>query len=1082
MLWVPFFTFLLFSPALQAQETLPDQSRRQVRQYIENIRQDNNVAINLWALAEVNRDQPELQRFTNSHIEQSSIESSALQVFRDTTLSYTSRLRRLSFLARSPVLLITYLLEEQDPIQLQTAIQKYETVIGYPESGGVDYKELVRSILRQEPVTTEILSADQFHPLHFFFFFDNTLVRNKTFSSDYLNQAADTWDKSGLLRSQTLGQSFYRLTLFRIHYLLDQYTKIDPLYRPMISDPNFPVSARQLNIFRMLDYSMYRLGYYNRSINITRSYSLPLANHLNQKKLALKLQVDLGATLYTIGKIEDSKQINLELQKKFNNNISISEGRVYNNLAINYWKSGEFDNFLNLEFKALQEGEKENNYEVQQKALRNLFTHYRVNKDFSSAKQYLKSAKKLAFRENNKQDLARLSYFEGQLYRDTKSNYELAIASFDTALSLISFDNYYISYQDILAEKGKLFEKQEKYQEAKDIYRRVLQKAQERNDPRNSLYAAFSKANVHLQIDEVDSARVMLDTLSTKNLDALDFYQLVKARTVQARYFNQTDQPHKGTEILQPVIEQIVKRSRSSGDLETGFWQIEPEYLNAFEAYANLLIEHGKPEQAVEVLDRLKTINDAALYQNPLVRSKVLNEEELSRYKRLTENLDALRKQLLTASGEEHAELQQQIDEKSAQKNVLDHKITANANPEPIAVNYIQRRMDAYQRVLHITELNDTYYLAVISRTGVNYSKIPITQDLRSHFEETIKQLAAGTTDLKNLYPITHLLKVDALPDHVNKLTIIPDSYLYQLPLDILPISSPAHGQSYGDAVYLIERFRTNYMTSLNDFKTTASNETDHAYSYAGFGVSSFGEDRKALVPLPQAQAEIKNISDQLTALNHKKSFINDAATEQAFRESAPNARILHLATHSEVSGRDPMFSSIYLSRGQRNSESKFPGRIFAYELFELNLRNELIMLNSCESGSGSYLQGTGVVGMSRALRYAGAQSLILNLWSVNDMMASEFAVQFYEGINNGKTKSEALRDAKLHFLKTKNANPHYWGSYMLLGDEQAIVQPNQFTNNMVAASFLIFFFSLAIASSVIEITRRRKRRQGNNG
>ena len=137
-------------------------------------------------------------------------------------------------------------------------------------------------------------------------------------------------------------------------------------------------------------------------------------------------------------------------------------------------------------------------------------------------------------------------------------------------------------------------------------------------------------------------------------------------------------------------------------------------------------------------------------------------------------------------------------------------------------------------------------------------------------------------------------------------------------------------------------------------------------------------------------------------------------------------------------------------------------------------------MLNSCESGSGSYLQGTGVVGISRALRYAGAQSLVLNLWSVNDMMASEFAIKFYEGINKGETKSEALRNAKLYFLKTKNANPHYWGSYMLLGNEDAIIHPYAFTNNMVAASFMIFFFSLALASSFIEIRRRKKLRKAS--
>jgi CHAT domain-containing protein len=144
-------------------------------------------------------------------------------------------------------------------------------------------------------------------------------------------------------------------------------------------------------------------------------------------------------------------------------------------------------------------------------------------------------------------------------------------------------------------------------------------------------------------------------------------------------------------------------------------------------------------------------------------------------------------------------------------------------------------------------------------------------------------------------------------------------------------------------------------------------------------------------------------------------------------------------------------------------TDSTFSNQLFAYELFELNLNNELIMLNSCKSGSGPYIRGSGIMGFSRALQYAGAHSLVLNIWSVNDMLASDFAIHFYEQLNVGKSKSEALRATKRYFLETKNASPHFWGPYMLIGDTEPIVQPNRRSNLAVAGAFLLYFLVIVI-------------------
>ncbi|MDZ7683095.1 MAG: CHAT domain-containing protein [Fodinibius sp.] len=241
-----------------------------------------------------------------------------------------------------------------------------------------------------------------------------------------------------------------------------------------------------------------------------------------------------------------------------------------------------------------------------------------------------------------------------------------------------------------------------------------------------------------------------------------------------------------------------------------------------------------------------------------------------------------------------------------------------------------------------------------------------------------------------------------------------------------------------------------------------------NSLNYAGYGVSDFsGYNNKSLVPLPFAKTEISNIAANLTQLSGVKTFINEQSTKSAFTKTAPDANIIHLATHSEVTQSEPMFSSVYMSKTDNTADSTFDDRIFAYELFELNLNNEMIMLNSCESGSGSYIQGTGVMGFSRALQYAGARSLVLNLWSVNDMLASDFAIHFYKQLNQGKSKAEALQNTKQYFLRTKNASPHFWGPYMLIGDASPIIEPEKQTNMAMAGAF-VFYFLLMIGLSYL--------------
>ena len=230
-----------------------------------------------------------------------------------------------------------------------------------------------------------------------------------------------------------------------------------------------------------------------------------------------------------------------------------------------------------------------------------------------------------------------------------------------------------------------------------------------------------------------------------------------------------------------------------------------------------------------------------------------------------------------------------------------------------------------------------------------------------------------------------------------------------------------------------------SYLNTLSDLVNEPV-DSDFSYDLAGFGVSNFSAAGHPDLPdLPFSPREVTNSVEQLDKFTNKRFFINDLSTESNFRDIAGKAKIIHLATHSKVDDENPLFSSLYMYSGTAENEgdtveTENDGIVHAYELFDLNLNADLIFLSSCESGSGGYLKGSGILGFSRAFAYAGAQSLSINLWPIRDQTASEISSEFYASLNQGKNKAEALRDARLHYLNHSNSDPYLWGAFIMYG------------------------------------------------
>lgn len=192
---------------------------------------------------------------------------------------------------------------------------------------------------------------------------------------------------------------------------------------------------------------------------------------------------------------------------------------------------------------------------------------------------------------------------------------------------------------------------------------------------------------------------------------------------------------------------------------------------------------------------------------------------------------------------------------------------------------------------------------------------------------------------------------------------------------------------------------------------------------------------RKKLHALPSARKEVETLEKK-----YQGFFAFDAlASEKTVKEKAANFAILHFATHGVLDNKKPMLSSLAFTEDHDSLESNFWQ---AYEISKIQLKANLVVLSSCETGFGKFEKGNGIASLSRAFMYAGASSLIVSLWQVNDYATSEIMNILYANLANGMKKDAALRQAKIQYMKSAKdvlAHPAFWSSFIQIGNTRPV-------------------------------------------
>jgi len=319
--------------------------------------------------------------------------------------------------------------------------------------------------------------------------------------------------------------------------------------------------------------------------------------------------------------------------------------------------------------------------------------------------------------------------------------------------------------------------------------------------------------------------------------------------------------------------------------------------------------------------------------------------------------------------------------------------------------------------------------------------------------------------------------------NNIKHIIVIPDGWLHYLPLEIL--SRSGDQDNFATVPYLVKRFQFSYDYSANlalQFKNRKINELK-------VGVLAFAPEfknisepllteslmikRDSLASLQGTKTELKNIGQLFTG----NYFIGPAATESKFKKLARQFSIIHLATHAVVEDNNPEFSRLIFDEDTILDED---GKLYAYELFSLQLNAELVTLSACNTGMGKFQEGEGLMSLARGFMYAGCPSLVVSLWSVSDKSTAEVVKLFYEGLKKGMSKDEALQQAKMEYISHSDpleANPVYWGGLVLVGNPSPLEKvPSGPWNWKIIIGIISMLIVLLLVARVIV-----KRRNSSN-
>jgi CHAT domain-containing protein/Tfp pilus assembly protein PilF len=218
-----------------------------------------------------------------------------------------------------------------------------------------------------------------------------------------------------------------------------------------------------------------------------------------------------------------------------------------------------------------------------------------------------------------------------------------------------------------------------------------------------------------------------------------------------------------------------------------------------------------------------------------------------------------------------------------------------------------------------------------------------------------------------------------------------------------------------------------------NDFYGRAGGKGPLRNEYSALGIGGWDE-------IPGSFEEVKRIEE---VVKGAEVVVERAVSERYVKELSSEGklksyRVLHFATHGVVVPEIPELSALVLT--QLRSEIFEDGYLRTEEIADLSIQADFVNLSACETGLGKIYGGEGVVGLTQSFLLAGANSLSVSLWQVNDISTQKFMVDVYREVaTNQISYAQAIGKVKQKFIRGEFGNeyklPYFWAPFVFYGN-----------------------------------------------
>jgi CHAT domain-containing protein/tetratricopeptide (TPR) repeat protein len=274
--------------------------------------------------------------------------------------------------------------------------------------------------------------------------------------------------------------------------------------------------------------------------------------------------------------------------------------------------------------------------------------------------------------------------------------------------------------------------------------------------------------------------------------------------------------------------------------------------------------------------------------------------------------------------------------------------------------------------------------------------------------------------------------------------------------LNVVPFAALHDGKHY-----LVEQYTFTYLTSGRDLLRLAVHAKTKPAAPVIFADPDFDGPKASEVPPTRRSRAMQGLTwhrlpgtaeeaDALArSLAGAQVYRGKQATEATLKTLHAPA-ILHLATHgffltdADATVENPLLrSGLVFAGANARSSGADDGVVTALEAAGLDLRGtHLVVLSACETGVGKITNGDGVYGLRRAFVIAGAESLVMSMWEVDDAATRDLMAGFYKNLEAGLGRSEALHAIQLDMhAQQKYAHPYYWASFVAAGDSTPLAR-----------------------------------------